>query len=206
MASTVTELLRRRFGGKSLPYDAEIEYLQSSATQYINTGIKITSNFKSEIKGYFLQNRSRFDNLLGCTDDHSSGYGVPAAITTNNLFYAQFGNGTRLTGSSGLTVATLTTTIASGTTTFDCDGTSTTAITGSQIPTNDLYMFARNYNGSPSGQANARIYYCKLWNDGVLVRDFIPVRVGTTGYMYDKVSGQLFGNAGTGDFILGNDI
>jgi hypothetical protein len=33
----------------------------------------------------------------------------------------------------------------------------------------------------------------------------IPVRIGTTGYMYDRVSGQLFGNAGTDDFILGND-
>lgn len=27
----------------------------------------------------------------------------------------------------------------------------------------------------------------------------------TIGYMYDKVSGQLFGNQGTGNFILGAD-
>ena len=37
------------------------------------------------------------------------------------------------------------------------------------------------------------------------VRDFIPVRVVTVGYMYDRVSGQLFGNAGTGAFIIGPD-
>jgi hypothetical protein len=42
-------------------------------------------------------------------------------------------------------------------------------------------------------------------SEGVLTEHFIPVRVGTTGYMYDKVSGQLFGNVGTGDFILGAD-
>ena len=36
--------------------------------------------------------------------------------------------------------------------------------------------------------------------------DLIPVRVGTTGYMYDKVSGQLFSNNGTGSFTLGQDI
>ena len=35
--------------------------------------------------------------------------------------------------------------------------------------------------------------------------DLIPVRVGQVGYMYDKVSRQLFGNSGTGNFILGND-
>lgn len=34
----------------------------------------------------------------------------------------------------------------------------------------------------------------------------LPYDVGTVGYMYDRVSGQLFGNAGTGDFILGPDI
>ena len=40
----------------------------------------------------------------------------------------------------------------------------------------------------------------------ILVRDLIPVRVGNVGYMYDKVSGQLFGNSGTGNFILGPDV
>jgi hypothetical protein len=35
--------------------------------------------------------------------------------------------------------------------------------------------------------------------------DLIPVRVGNVGYMYDKVSGKLFGNVGTGSFILGPD-
>ena len=42
-----------------------------------------------------------------------------------------------------------------------------------------------------------------------LERDFIPVRVGSganaVGYMYDRVSGQLFGNAGTGAFVIGPD-
>lgn len=45
-----------------------------------------------------------------------------------------------------------------------------------------------------------------LTYNGVCVFDAIPVRVGQVGYMYDKISGRLFGNAGTGDFILGNDV
>ena len=204
MASTVTELLRRRIGGKSLPYDAEIEYLESSFTQYIDTLVKITESFKSEIYGYFVSRR-RFDNLLGCTDDQSYGYGIPCAISTDNRFYAQFGNATRIFGTSALTLTKVITSIENGNATIDCEGTTSSYSVGNQIPTNTLYMFARNYNGSPSGEANARIYYCKLWNDGLLVRDFIPVRVGTVGYMYDRVSGELFGNAGTGDFVLGND-
>jgi hypothetical protein len=50
-----------------------------------------------------------------------------------------------------------------------------------------------------------RLYSFYIKKDGALVHDFIPVRVGNVGYMYDKVSGQLFGNSGTGSFVLGPD-
>lgn len=48
-------------------------------------------------------------------------------------------------------------------------------------------------------------------NNGVLVRDFQPVRFTnelgqSDGAMYDKVSGQLFRNAGTGSFLFGDDV
>lgn len=39
-----------------------------------------------------------------------------------------------------------------------------------------------------------------------LVLDLIPVRVGSVGYMYDRVSGTLFGNVGSGDFVVGPDV
>lgn len=48
----------------------------------------------------------------------------------------------------------------------------------------------------------------RLWiaNNGVKTSDCIPARVDQTGYLYDKVSKTLLGNAGTGNFVLGNDI
>lgn len=189
------------------PYDAEVEYLQSSATQYINTGVNITPDFKCEVRGLFTSNRKRNDNLLGCTDDQLYGFGIPCAINSSGNFYAQFGNALTAVGTSGLVLTTIITTLQNGNCTIECDGSVLSSISiGTQIPTNTLYMFARNYNNSPSGQANAKIYYCKLWENGVLVRNFVPVRVGTTGYMYDRVSGQLFGNEGSGIFTYGNDI
>jgi hypothetical protein len=36
--------------------------------------------------------------------------------------------------------------------------------------------------------------------------DLLPVRCGTVGYMYDRVSGTLFGNDGTGGFVVGADV
>jgi hypothetical protein len=50
-----------------------------------------------------------------------------------------------------------------------------------------------------------KMKFMKIIVDDVLSKDYIPVRVDTTGYMYDKISGTLFGNDGTGSFVLGPD-
>ena len=70
-----------------------------------------------------------------------------------------------------------------------------------------ITVFAgRNSVSSVTANLVGKIYVVQIWDDGVLVRDFIPVRVGNVGYMYDRVSGRLFGNAGTGAFGYGNDL
>jgi hypothetical protein len=54
--------------------------------------------------------------------------------------------------------------------------------------------------------SKSRCYSSKYYRNGTLIQHLIPVRVGTVGYLYDRVSGKLFGNVGTGDFVLGPDI
>lgn len=90
---------------------------------------------------------------------------------------------------------------------IDVDGTVNSINYGAGSPSAlSMYMFARHRQDNGVGNySKAKIYYCKIWNGGALVRDFIPVRVGQVGYMYDKVSGELFGNSGSGSFTLGND-
>jgi hypothetical protein len=41
---------------------------------------------------------------------------------------------------------------------------------------------------------------------GVKLMQMVPVVVEGIGYMYDTVSGRLFGNVGTGSFVLGPTI
>lgn len=47
-----------------------------------------------------------------------------------------------------------------------------------------------------------RLYYLKMYTNGELVRDFVPVRKESNGEcgLYDNVSGKFFGNSGTGAF------
>lgn len=51
----------------------------------------------------------------------------------------------------------------------------------------------------------ARIYFMRFYVDTNDIYDLIPVRIKDVGYMYDKVSGQLFTNQGNGAFIIGPD-
>lgn len=48
------------------------------------------------------------------------------------------------------------------------------------------------YNG------NCTVYNCKVWQDGVLIRDMVPALNGT---FYDKVNGEYYSNIGDGTLI-----
>ena len=69
-------------------------------------------------------------------------------------------------------------------------------------------LFGYFTSGKSPVKNSSKIYSAKLYDNGTLVRDFIPVRRHSDGAigMYDKVTDTFFGNAGTGTFIAGNDI
>ena len=70
-----------------------------------------------------------------------------------------------------------------------------------------LVLFGLNVNGVQSGvKYPTRVNRLSLFDKNFsLVADFIPIRKGNIGYMYDRVSRQLLGNQGTGDFVIGPD-
>ena len=66
---------------------------------------------------------------------------------------------------------------------------------------NKLNIFASNNGGNKS---KLTLYSFKIWQDGELVRDFVPVRGNAVG-LWDFVTSTFFGNAGTGVFAAGPD-
>lgn len=54
--------------------------------------------------------------------------------------------------------------------------------------------------------AKGLFHYFKVYKRDKLVVDLIPVRIGTVGYMYDRISKVLLSNMGTGNFGVGPDI
>lgn len=187
---------------KALPYDAEIEYLESAGncvirTPIIPTGDDIRVQTKVLHKGYtdgdgyipwfctyvneqtntyrIIRNYTSTTSILLYNGARADGGGISYNITLNNIYNIDFNRNRYTINTSSGNLSTVKGTENSG----------------------YLYLFSHKFKGA--------FFFFRLWKDDVLMLDLIPVRKGNVGYMYDKVSGQLFGNAGTGQFILGPD-
>lgn len=196
------QLLNRRRtmnpkGAVPLPYDAEIDYLESSGGAYINTGIYITQQTEVEIQ----------HQVIAVSSDVSYDITYFSAWQSNSTCAYCFRTGsnsirTRWGSSSNTDLAVskndmITFTVSNGkyVNKNETKNTTKTANIGSSYPASVAFTLF-----TPTANSPVRIYYAKVGSI-----DLIPVRVGTTGYMYDRVSKQLFGNAGTGSFTLGPD-
>ena len=185
--------------GAPLPYDAEVEYLESTGTQFIDTGAIIkysdvaeavaSINNRNSIFGYV---NSSIQQRFNVTGGGNTSYAYFGPLNTS------FGNTTTLYDTKYK--------FSLGDGKFIIDGT----IVGTREYTEDtlygsLVLYARKFNNKINDYLVGKIYSFSVIRNGVKILDYIPVRVGTVGYMYDRVSGRFFGNAGTGAFIIGPD-
>lgn len=188
--------------GRRLPYDAEVEFLESTGTQWIDTGVVVNSLTSPRlIVGIYVGYVA--SNTYPVGGDGSG---------TNERFSVGVLAGRRLELRIG-TYYNLT--VAEGWYTVELDGSDGNGyVDGVLKYTSSTYANLRNntsriYFGRVSGGGAlhpSKISFLQVFDGNTLVRDYIPVRKGTTGYLYDRVSGKLFGNAGSGDFILGPDV
>lgn len=184
-----------------------IRYLGSTGTQYVDTGVMAGPNTRSETDIAVTWGSNTVLALSGCgTSRHTFGRDW-ASSPRNANFYIGLGGtnydtGVLLSSLSGRHTYWIDATLGKGG--FD-DTEFSISATVSENEFTSLLLAQRQTATAIRGQMTARLYGCRYYQSGVLVRDFVPVRIGQTGYLFDRVSGQLFGNAGTGDFVLGPD-
>lgn len=69
-----------------------------------------------------------------------------------------------------------------------------------QVPSN-MYLFASNNSGAASAGASATVYSCKIYDNGILVRDFVPAKNANNVIgLLDLVTQTFYTNAGSGSF------
>lgn len=65
----------------------------------------------------------------------------------------------------------------------------------------------KDANGVDERQMSARLYSCKIYDNGVLARDYVPAKdADGVGCLFDKVSMQLVYSSGTSQFAAGPEI
>lgn len=194
---------------KVLPYDAEVEYLQSDGSAYIDTGILTTSNIKVVASFTVLSgvpNAAIYGGRIALNDNSNALF----CLSSNNGWSWRYGDvnknlsNTTITGSFIINnKADVKTLVFKGS--LDTSIASDAATFTTIYP---MYIFALNNGGTVGSVASSvRIKRFVMYDGSTLVRDYIPVIKSGVGYLYDKVSGELFGNTNsTGAFTYGNDI
>lgn len=191
-------------GGAPLPYAREVEYLQSTSEQFLNiyTFLGTETKFRYNIDFNCTSNNSSSQNfILGVSNNGRIGPRVFGFY--GNFCYSCDSGGTVIGQSFSFNRR------YDIDCTFNSDGSISSSIDGAQPQTysRPFYAEAGKSNrllGATSSQYGfiGKIYSMKMWVDDVIARDLIPViDLNGVACMYDKVSGELFYNAGTEAFM-----
>jgi len=191
-----------------LPYDFEVEYLESTGTQWIDTGILADENtsIKATLKTISTGNKNWFGGSVSGSASYASGFCFNSYSNSQIEYFF---------GRSGWKVVSIPDIVGR---VFDLEfGKNAVVIDGSTISTPSHYTFDEQTktitifvrNGG-TGYIDGQLYSFQIYQNNILVRDMTPVRFTnelgqSEGAMYDRVSGKLFRNKGTGSFIYGPD-
>ena len=200
-----TEWIFQFVPGPTLPSGyTELEYIQSSGSQYINTG------FIPKYDSRIVLDAEVTDSSIVCALFGARGAASGTNPLSNTLF--SLSGGAIRSDYYGSSVSSTTT--VSGRTIFDKNknvvsfGSNTITNNSSTASSNQtLFLFAVQTAGSATLLATMKLYACQIYDNGTLVRDFYPCtnESGAVG-LYDLVGKQFYSNAGTGAFVAGPEI
>lgn len=177
----------------------QLEYIQSTGTQYINTGFKPNNNTRVVMDLLYTGNES-ISNEFGAWNSSNNASFICLTTGKNNL-YPFYGNASQAVSVD----RTARHTVDMDKNVVKMNG--TTMITFNQMSFQCAYpMFLCCFNnvGATENMTSMRIYSCQVYDNGAIIRDFIPCQTtsGEIG-LWDDVNGVFYGNAGTGTFISG---
>lgn len=197
----------------------EAEYIESTGTQYIKTGI--LGNYSADLD--FMLTAYKFptggETLFGSqiTNQYmflTRSWDSPYNQLRYQSWYGNNGNSIKLFGDANLNDRKKVTAdfYSSGNDLIyngeliQSGGVGVNAV---ENESTNVYIFANNVNGNPDGYSCMRFYPSKMRNKNKnLVRDYIPCyrKSDHVAGAYDLINNTFTENAGTGEFIVGPDV
>ncbi len=184
----------------------QLEYIETTGTQYIDTGIYPNGLIRMTAKIETLRAGTEISAFSGVIHSGFTGVwqvvysyqgGVDFNVSQQEIVFSQ-----SYVGIQDFDIDQINKTIiCNGITKYMTETPVAVEPGHSNIP---LGRYQYEIGPGPSNFWYGKIYFTKLYDNNILVRDMIPVldKNGTP-CMYDKVSNTFFYNAGTGDFIAG---
>ena len=173
---------------------AEVQYTQSTGTQYVDTGFKPNQDSRVLIKLSTSETGSH--TVFGADIDWvDNGFALGVGFThygketgtisgLNNGSPHEVDFNKNIISMDGSTVLTM------GASTFS-------------VPHN-LALFANNRAGGIQEKTTMALYYCRIYDGNTIIRDYIPCKnAGGAVGLYDLIGQKFYGNAGTGSFTAG---
>lgn len=187
-----------------------LEYIQSSGTQYVDTGVSAPSGFQADIDFELasLSTTSINDAIIGAHND--------SAPYSRNYFAAKAAGFEVGVGEAYLQGEVPTTNeryMVDVSTVYSdihlvvnsVEHSLTTDISATdEHSANTLYLLWCHGGSKWFSKCACKLYACRIYASGKLVRDFIPCISDTDEVgLWDDVNAVFYGNAGTGTFTAG---
>lgn len=180
-----------------------LEYIESNGTQYIDTGFNPDGNTRivAEMQLTELVNADKGTSpmLFGAYASSSARYAFYWSAT-GNVFGTYYAGQSK--DFSSITNGYERVQIDCNKNTQSLNGETITYTASTSACSYPLYLFGRNTSGSAGFLAKARLYSCQIYDNDVLVRDFVPManEQGVCG-LYDNVNGVFYASANGNNFL-----
>ncbi len=191
----------------------QLEYIESSGTQYIDTGISAPNGFKAILDWMFTDFSGGNNKIVLGSEDRVSPWACNwLRKAGGSIYYWSLGAYNDTESSTVISVNTrydIDMSTIKGASYLKIDGDSIITDTNSNSrSSNSIYIFACNKAGTAGDLSSARLYSCKIIKDDETVRNYIPAKRNSDGVvgLYDLISKTFFTNAGTGTFTAGKEI
>ena len=184
----------------------QLEYIESSGTQYIDTNIIPTSEMDLVLNGGITSYSNNFA-LFGArqtasgTDSMANLFlGMSNGALRSDYYGSSVSEVGELSGAFTVTRSRNVTTAEGVTITNSAKSTSVSSGYA-------LYLFASNTGGTASLFGKFKISSCTIGIGGTTLRNFIPcINPENNAGLYDLIGGNFYANAGTGTFAAGPEV
>jgi len=182
----------------------EVEYLESSGTQYIDSGVAPNQDTKVQVRMQKSSTQGSYPKLFGSEIAYLD---KSLKVDIRPVYEIAYGTFASSTGISCLenTIYDITFEHNLFTSNNESFSFSTTANVDSGY---NIYIFACNRSGNPLEYSRVKLFNFQIYDNNVLVRNFVPCyrKADNVAGLYDMINDVFYTNAGTGTFVVGGNV